>query len=285
MIGQLAKVDSVAPQRDRWLLSYADLLTLLLAFFVVMYSVSVVNEKKLHVLASSIESVMIGELDPSAEQLDEDLQQTGDQPQEASSLLSSIKIPNVEVKTEAGEWLEFTLASNFLFASGEAELKASIQETLDNVWLILERTEGDISVEGHTDNLAISTYRYPSNWELSAARAAALVRYFETQGVASTRLSATGMAASIPVANNNTVEGRELNRRVILKIRLIEGDLENIQRLEFTNNTVDGSEGASLSEQFFIEGDIDEADPNEIDLNDIDPEILMQILNEIEREN
>ncbi|MFT7689012.1 MAG: hypothetical protein ACI9FB_004378, partial [Candidatus Azotimanducaceae bacterium] len=184
-----------------------------------------------------------------------------------------------------GEWLEFTLASGFLFDSGESELKANIQETLDNVCLVLENTQGDISVEGHTDNQAISTPRFPSNWELSGARAAALVRYFEFQGVASTRLSATGMGASFPIADNNSVEGRELNRRVILKIRLSDGDLENIKKLEFADSSVNGSldDGAKgLGDPFFIE---DELDLNEINLNEIDPEILIQILNEIDREN
>ncbi|MFT7689239.1 MAG: flagellar motor protein MotB, partial [Candidatus Azotimanducaceae bacterium] len=115
MIGQLEKNEISAPQRDRWLLSYADLLTLLLAFFVVMYSVSVVNEKKLHKLANSIESVMIGDVDTVPEVLNVDTHGEGRGASLSTGLSSLIKLPNVDIKTQAGEWLEFTLASGFLF--------------------------------------------------------------------------------------------------------------------------------------------------------------------------
>jgi chemotaxis protein MotB len=284
MIGQIGKVDTVAPQRDRWLLSYADLLTLLLAFFVVMYSVSVVNESKLNELARSIESVMMGEF--------EALNKVPD------------NLPNVEIHILDDQWLELTLASEFLFSSGDANLKENIQTTLDNVWLILENTNGDVSVQGHTDNQAIATYRYPSNWELSAARAAALVRFFEIQGVESSRFSATGMAALEPVASNNSENGRRLNRRVALKIRLLEGDLENIQKLTFSEIPLDEDTTVESAEQLFIKNgiketraretraketsarktEVDETGLNEIDLNEIDPELLIQILNELEQE-
>lgn len=282
---RLLDMEDLSPQRDRWLLSYADLLTLLLAFFVVMYSVSVVNEKKLHEIASSIEIEMIGAV--SNEPVDA---------QEKTAPFE-IDIPNVEFKEQDKDWIEFTLESEFLFASGDAELRPDISSTLNNLLLVLSSTQGDIRVEGHTDDIPISTRRFPSNWELSAARAAAVVRFFELGGIDANRLSATGLSSSIPIGDNATAAGRKKNRRVILKIRAFEGDLEGISTLKFETLNSKGADNLKESKVIGIEqknaepknNNSDEiglegSDLEGFDLEGIDPELLMQILNELDSE-
>lgn len=276
MMGQY--VEDVSPQRDRWLLSYADLLTLLLAFFVVMYSVSSVDEKKLHDIASSIEAEMIGTISNEALDIQGVIEPL------------DINIPNAVFKKQNNDWIEFTLKSEFLFASGEADLRLDVSDTLNDLLLILNSTKGDIRVEGHTDDNAISTTRFPSNWELSAARAAAVVRFFEARGVDSSRLSATGLSSSVPVASNSSSEGRRENRRVVLKIRALDGDLEKLGTLQYgaiedesvKDASLEGSdnlfslEGAGIGTNQRATTGIDS-----LDLDSIDPDLLLQILNEI----
>ena len=264
MINQAYTFEESSPQRDRWLLSYADLLTLLLAFFVVMYSISVVNEKKLYELATSLDAELMG-LDIIEVQEEEVLE---------APLLGGIEIPNVGVNKQIGEWLELTLDSKFLFSSGSADLKTNIDATLKNLMLVLESTQGDIRVEGHTDSNPISTQRFPSNWELSAARAAAVVRHFESKGILSARLSATGLASSNPIADNDSELGREKNRRVVLKIRALDEDLVKINALSF--------EEEALSP--VGDDEVENFDLNEFDLNELDHELLLQVLNELEKD-
>jgi len=256
-------VDEMSPQRDRWLLSYADLLTLLLAFFVVMYSVSVVDQKKLHEIASSIEAEMIGAI---SDEMAGAQKAVGQILVDRSKVIESldINISNVDFKKLNNDWVEFTLESEFLFTSGEAELRLDVNDTLNNLLLVLNNTQGDVRVEGHTDDKAISTFRFPSNWELSAARAAAVVRYFEARGVNPNRLSATGLSSSMPISSNSSSEGRKKNRRVVLKIRALEGDFEKLEALNYDSTP------------------LEDVELDDINLDSIDHELLMQILNEID---
>jgi len=264
-------VEETSPLRDRWLLSYADLLTLLLAFFVVMYSVSVVDQKKLQEIASSIEAEMIGAISDEIVGAQKAVDQTIVDPVKVdkSKVVGplDINISNVGFKKLNNDWVEFTLESEFLFASGEADLRLDVNDTLNNLLLVLNNTQGDIRVEGHTDDKAISTLRFPSNWELSAARAAAVVRYFEARGVNPNRLSATGLSSSMPVSKNSSNEGRKENRRVVLKIRALEGDFEKLGALNYESEALE---------------DLEDLGQDDVNLDSIDHELLMQILNKID---
>lgn len=263
---------------ERWLVSYADFITLLFAFFVVMYAVSSVNEGKYRVLSDSLvsafrsapksmEPIQIGnpaksphetDLEPRTnpnilkrpdmlinkpvrdqqeksggvqtkwpQQAENDMPNTGEK--QALHSLNSIAnqieramaglIQQNLVKVRRDEfWLEVEINTNILFPSGDARLQLDAKPILNELAKILRNFENKIKVEGFTDSVPISNMIYPSNWELSAARSASVVNLLMKQGVRPTRMAAIGYGEFHPVANNETAEGRNKNRRVILAI-------------------------------------------------------------------
>src|SRR5690554_226868 len=224
---------------ERWLVSYADFITLLFAFFVVMYSISQVNESKYRVLSTTLESAF---KTPSKNILLSE--STGDTPVLASSRQlidlqgrtddyanSLISLENAFRETfgdliETGLmqvssnelWLQIELRDSILFGSGSAEASAQAQQIFAEVSQLLAGLEHQGQIAGFTDNVPISNERFPSNWELSSARASALVKWMVEQGLKPSRLSAVGYAEHQPVASNDTAEGRALNRRVAIMI-------------------------------------------------------------------
>jgi chemotaxis protein MotB len=232
---------------ERWLVSYADFITLLFAFFVVMYAISSVNEGKYRVLSDSISSAFrsipgsstgaMPQINPNAptpvaipfkrpqpaniktdaqrQQIKEILRTKAKEITEALAPL--VKQGQVRV-TEGALGITVEINASVLFDSGEARLQLPAVRVLTAVGQILATTELPITVEGHTDNAPISTPLYPSNWELSGARAASVVRLFIENGVDPRRLTATGYAEQRPVADNATSEGRQRNRRVAINM-------------------------------------------------------------------
>ncbi len=263
---------------ERWLVSYADFITLLFAFFVVMYSISSVNDGKYRVLsdtltdafltsAQSLDPIQIGErvrtLEPEAgefatperEKLEapksedkiepaeegkqaiqkdasEEQQQGADEEQkvpDAKETIASLRStlnPFIDQKlvniTQSDRGIEVEMKSKMLFESGSARLSREAVQVLRNVAEILKPLPNQIRVEGHTDNVPIQTVAFPSNWELSAARAASVVHLFTRQGVDSTRLAAIGYGEFRPVGDNGTEEGRQENRRVALIVETVQ---------------------------------------------------------------
>jgi chemotaxis protein MotB len=244
---------------ERWLVSYADFITLLFAFFVVMYSISSVNDGKYRVLsdtltdafltsAQSLDPIQIGEqvrtIDPEAgeyatperEKIEvpaTDAQQPAqEQPPEPTDKVETLDVektmadlrttlsPFIDQElvkiTKSDRGIEVEMKSKMLFESGSARLSRDALEVLRNVAEILKPMSNQILVEGHTDNVPIRTIAFPSNWELSAARAASVVHLFTRQGVDSSRLAAIGYGEFRPVGDNETEEGRQKNRRVAL---------------------------------------------------------------------
>jgi len=111
--------------------------------------------------------------------------------------------------------VRFRISSEILFASGDSALTPAGQAVMDRLLPAFNQAQDHtIVVEGHTDNVPINTVRFPSNWELAAARAGSVVRHLETRGLNPTRLRATGLADTRPIAPNTTAEGRAANRRV-----------------------------------------------------------------------
>lgn len=249
---------------EAWAIPYADLVTLLLAFFVVMYAVSVVNEGKYRVMSESIieafngSSRAIAPLPPSKVP-PHTLQPSLTRPTKSSGTpLAPIKVPIPQRRTPptpahavagAGRpgnleriegqvrealqplidkqlvivrrrpsWLEIEIRTDILFPSGVAQLSPSADKILHGIASILAPFGNPLRVEGFTDNVPISTDVYPSNWELSAARAASVARLFATHGVAATRLGIIGWGEVRPVADNATAEGRNRNRRVVVVV-------------------------------------------------------------------
>jgi len=231
---------------ERWLVSYADFITLLFAFFVVMYSLSSVNEGKYRVLSDSIvqafRSLNINdsgqqlilppvaitpvvkpappanaELQEAAEsrrrQTAEQMRSMADEIRRVMGVLSQ----NGQVSVSEGAFgISIEINAALLFAPGEASLGTAASDALRAVAQVLAASVFPITIEGHTDNVPINTYRFPSNWELSASRASTVTRLFIDSGVRPDRLTAAGYADQRPVADNATEEGRGRNRRVTI---------------------------------------------------------------------
>jgi chemotaxis protein MotB len=243
---------------ERWLVSYADFVTLLFAFFVVMYSISSVNEGKYKVLSETLnrvfgevgviapadivqvgdpvrDLVVLPEAFPLARQdnplteIEEDIQsQAVDAIRQAASqqrVYDELAISLQDYIThdlidviKNGDRIEININARMLFGSGDTRLSREALDALRQVSLSLLNIPNPVQVEGHTDNVPITNQLYRSNWELSAARAAAVVHFLSAQGVPPSRLAAVGMGEHRPVAENETEEGRAANRRVTLLI-------------------------------------------------------------------
>lgn len=122
---------------------------------------------------------------------------------------------DIEILVSEGT-ISFRISNEILFPSGQAQLSPQGLAVLGRLIEVLNATDHRIAVEGHTDDVPIQTERFPSNWELSTGRATSVVRYLESNGVASQRLRATGYADTRPLSPNDSLEGRALNRRVEL---------------------------------------------------------------------
>jgi chemotaxis protein MotB len=209
---------------DRWLLTYADMITLLLAFFIVMYSISRVDMAKFNKVAEALNIVLDGS-DKNAQATMGDLKGfIKDHPRKGDLInlqarideISQQKKLGMEIKTDLQKrGLVIHISEATFFDLGKAELKPQAMEILDLLAVELLKAPNHIRVEGHTDNLPISTPKYPSNWELSTARATTCLRYLiEKNNFPPERISALGYAEYRPIATNTTAEGRNKNRRV-----------------------------------------------------------------------
>jgi len=218
---------------ERWLITYADMITLLMIFFIVMYSLSKVDVAKFKTLAESLAAVfgaggMVLEspgpaVVPGSPQEQfremvekaqlENLKQEMDQYIHESGLQAKVSV----TMEERGIVLSFQ--DNVLFELGSDRLTDQARQILDKVAPILASTPNYIRIEGHTDDLPINTARFPSNWELSAARATNVVReLINNHGFTPQKLSATAYGEYRPRAPNNNEANRQLNRRVDLII-------------------------------------------------------------------
>lgn len=210
---------------ERWVVSYADFITLLFAFFVVMYSVSQVNEQKYRVLSETLGNIFQGADEKtdgsnshSGSGVGPTLVDTNVLAQELEDALAEFVRPgNVRIAATE-EWVQIDLNANLLFDSASAEPKPDAQEIFREIAGKLAPFENEIEVSGHTDNVPIRTVKYHSNWELSSARASSVVRLLADNGVNPAQLSAVGYGEYRPVADNGTEEGRAANRRVVLMI-------------------------------------------------------------------
>ena len=209
---------------DRWLLTYADMITLLLAFFVVMYSMSQVDAKRFGKMAEALGGILKGGssvLDKYSEEqfkVGHGLLKLGNlrmiqlQVEKKFEELGRSEDIQTEV-TERG--LVVHVVESALFMPGTADLQLKSMEVLDLIYDKIKNAPNHIRVEGHTDDRSINTIRYPSNWELSSARATEVVRYFiDNYNVPPGKISALGYGQYRPVKPNNSLENRARNRRV-----------------------------------------------------------------------
>ncbi len=259
---------------EAWAIPYADLMTLLLAFFVVMYAISSLNEGKYRVMADAltaafggaprtINPVQVGNnqlqganwdrpspiksgaksgptapspspdptlLPSMASQMrmpvslrnQDQLARAQRQLDAVSAQLSQALSPLIEknlISVRRSElWIEVEIHSDILFNTGSASLDQNARQTLSLLANVLRQTPNGVRVEGYTDNQPIATSQFPSNWELSAARAASVVHLFADQGLSPGRLAMVGYGEFRPRADNSTEAGRNANRRVVLII-------------------------------------------------------------------
>ena len=225
---------------ERWLVSYSDFITLLFAFFVVMYAISSVNEGKYRVLGAAIGSAFIG-TDPAAPvpavaqpraqavppppvdaRRAAIQRQQRDEMREIARGIAAVLAPLVSsgdvrvIQSPRGVTVEIN--ASVLFAPGQAVLQENSRKSLRAVADLMRGSQYEIEIGGHTDNLPIGTALFPSNWELSAARASSVVRLFADSGADPRRMVAKGYGEYQPVASNATAEGRARNRRVTVTI-------------------------------------------------------------------
>ena len=235
---------------ERWLVSYADFITLLFSFFVVMYSLSSVNEGKYRVLSDSLVAAFRNvQINTSGPQLaagtaaspaqaqpvrlkplmpqrnareEERKRQAREKMREMAGRIKNALAPLVKEGkvsvTEGLKGITVEINASVLFPVGEARLQPEALRALRAVAELIAPADWPVTVEGHTDPTPIATPQFPSNWELSGARASSVVRLFIESGVAPQRLTATGYGEQRPVASNDTPEGRARNRRVTILI-------------------------------------------------------------------
>lgn len=256
---------------EAWAIPYGDLITLLLAFFVVMYAVSSVNEGKYRVLADSLSQAFGGppksmkpvqlgnrpEKGTASDTLFTAMNLRGFESEQARSIqtVRTVVSRKSQDRTEAEaaaekrateslqrmsdaveiamkdlirqktitvrrtpHWLEIEISTDILYDSGVAKLAPEAVPVLHQLAGILKPFPNPITIEGHTDNVPIATYAYPSNWELSAARAASVVHLFMSAGVAPQRMTVVGLGEYRPSGSNADAAGRNRNRRVVLVV-------------------------------------------------------------------
>ncbi|MCC4588555.1 flagellar motor protein MotD [Xanthomonas melonis] len=257
---------------EAWAIPYADLMTLLLAFFVVMYAISSLNEGKYKVMAQALTSafggssntaspVQIGKTQTLGADYDRPSVIKAGAPMAATtgptdatllpSMAAQMRMP-VSLRNQAqlaraqrqmdavaaqlsktlspliekqlitirrnDLWIEVEINSDILFGTGSATLAGAARDTLSTLASVLRDAPNGVRVEGYTDNQPIATAQFPSNWELSAARAASVVHLFADDGIAPQRLAMVGYGEFRARADNSTEAGRNANRRVVLII-------------------------------------------------------------------
>lgn len=233
------KVSQDGIKSDGWLATYADTITLLLTFFVLLYSLASVDAEKTKQIAGAFKSSMEGsvgsslleynlyngnvpliggEVDLSAEEI-ENLTEQQKIYNDIKSFVESNNLSEVVEIVDDERGVAMQLKSNILFETSSSNLKEDSKSILNKINSIISSLENPILVEGHTDNRPINTDRFPSNWELSADRAVNVVRYFvEVLGENPERFSATGYGEFKPVVPNNNYENMAKNRRVDILI-------------------------------------------------------------------
>ncbi len=222
---------------ERWLISYADFVTLLFAFFVVMYAISSVNEEKYKTFSNSLSQAFRQQPGSPANPSRPSLQSLVDkrdariaaQQRQAREEMKSVednlqKALGPEIADgqiglrQTSRGMEVDISASALFNEGDDKLQGDAKQTLQKLAEVLSRENKAIEVQGHTDNVPIKNAKFPSNWELSSGRAGSVVRTLAAYGVPESRMTAVGMAANQPVVPNDTPEHRAQNRRVSITI-------------------------------------------------------------------
>lgn len=220
------KGDDINP--NAWLDTYADTITLLLTFFILLYSMSSVDAKKLNELSNALQKSLRGDVkveelsdikkiatnnEKTSEQIQEDLVKKVNETIEANSFTDVIKVRD----EDRGVVLQ--LDETILFDPGKADLMKKSQNVLNMVTKIVKDLPNDVLIEGNTDDIPMFNKEFQSNWELSTARAVSVVKYFvSVKKLDPTRFSVKGYGEYKPLVENNSTKNRTINRRVDILI-------------------------------------------------------------------
>jgi len=212
---------------DRWLLTYADLITLLLGLFVILYAVSSLNASKYNEITTAFKKIfgvgkaqnqggILPHLPIPSESGSEDKSLFALMDRISSSLKEYGEGSHASVQMEVTErGLVIHLSEQLFFDSGQADIKLDAKRSLDQVAHSLLEIPNDIRIEGHTDNVPIHTFEFPSNWHLSTERAVNTAMYLiDRHGFPTKRLSVAGYSEYRPLVANDTAVHRARNRRV-----------------------------------------------------------------------
>lgn len=232
----------------KWMVTFSDMMTLILVFFILLFSMSQINVKKFEAIADSFRSRAIFDFQPSMKDFENPAEQTSsttkdddreDPPakdqedpvedqdndsldklvEDVQSFLEDRNIAEDITADRTERGVVLTLQEQVLFETGNAEIIQAGRPFLDKVSQLLDRIPNYVKVEGHTDDRPISTFRYPSNWELSAARASSVIRYLTNDTeLNSVRFTAVGYGDTRPIVENNSPENWNKNRRVEIVI-------------------------------------------------------------------
>ena len=259
------KLEEHQDSHERWLVSYADFITLLFAFFVVMYAISSVSEGKYRVLSNSLvaafrnvtvnasgQTILTDPVTPplprqsvskrnakAEEQRRQAREKMQRMAQDILAALGSLVNEGQVRVTEGPRGLSVEINASVLFAPGDAQLESRAGAALRAVAQVLAPTEYAVTVEGHTDTTPINNAKFPSNWELSVVRASTVVRLFVDAGVGPARLTATGYGEQRPLVTNDTLDGRARNRRVTITIEA--GVAETLSQIPLPTALADAS--------------------------------------------
>ncbi len=234
---------------ERWLISYADFITLLFAFFVVMYSISSVNLSKYDQMAMAIEGAFAGQKFSQHLITKQNTEAANMQKNQAMTIIKPLPLSYIYQEkmrreresmanmgidisnklsplmsegkirlVQNSRGLRIDINESLLFNQGSAALAATASNIINDIAGKLKDNQRQIQVEGHTDNIAIHNAEFFSNWELSAIRASSVVRMLNDAGIADKRLSALAFGATQPINENETAMGRSKNRRVSIMI-------------------------------------------------------------------
>lgn len=247
-----------SPSQERWLVSYADYMTLMFALFVVLYASAIVKEETYDVLSESLgkifeikgeqntgtsgEGILVNQVSQTEDFMGNDLQ-----PEKGPVKSEQDKVKDESLEEQLGnpfdaleyelkkalselmendlaklqlndDWLTIELSSGLMFPSGSAASNPAALLILEQVAIVLSSVNNLIEVRGYTDSQRISNEIFSSNWELSAARAASVTNWLERFGIPQIRLSIKANGSNEPLASNETAEGRAQNRRVVIAL-------------------------------------------------------------------
>jgi chemotaxis protein MotB len=223
---------------EKWAIPYADFLTLLLCLFIALFAMAQAGKQAALEYAQAFAKAFGMRLVPFQESLPKQIlpqpvvprseptekgRRIQRQIRELEEMLKRMGLEGEFKVSYEVIGIRLILQEKILFSSGSAEIKPETYPILDKLYEILKDLPNPVEVEGHTDSIPISTEKFPSNWELSTARASSIVRYFIAKGINPERLKASGYADTKPIASNTTPEGRAQNRRVEVVILNIKG--------------------------------------------------------------